>query len=64
MNYEVICQDDLSADHEYRQYSSPTILKNGRIVFGQAIGSDGGCSLEIPTFEELNAKLAPRSDRV
>ena len=57
--FEEIDQDTLPDGHPYRNYSSPTILKGDRIIFGMLTGSGKpGCSLEaIPTEEEIAKKI-------
>jgi len=47
-----VCQDDLSNSDPLKNYSSPTLLINNKIVFGsEAVG--GGCSMPLPSKEEL-----------
>lgn len=57
--FEEIDQDTLPEGHPCRNYSSPTILKGDRIIFGTLTGSGKpGCSLEaIPTAEEIAKKI-------
>ena len=51
-------QDDLSDDHPFKLFTSPTILKNDRLIFGEKVANaNGGCSIRIPNREELEQKL-------
>ena len=41
-----------------KNYSSPTILQGNKIIFGCETGQGrGGCSLEVPSIDELKNKL-------
>jgi|TARA_B100000749_G_scaffold280077_2_gene274695 hypothetical protein len=52
VKFESVCQDDLSNSDPLKNYSSPTLLINNKIVFGsEAVG--GGCSMPLPSKEEL-----------
>ncbi|MBI2520725.1 MAG: MerC family mercury resistance protein [Bdellovibrio sp.] len=55
-DFDIIRQDDLTTDNPYRNYSSPTILRNGEIILGSA-ASGGGCSLQLPNKNELRRRL-------
>lgn len=55
--FDEIKQDDLPPRHPLKNYSSPSILKNNEILYGTSTGSEGGCSLEIPSLEQLRARL-------
>jgi len=58
VGFEVIKQDDLPKDDPYREYSSPTILKNGEILFGEKLGPNtAACSAEKFDEGELKKKL-------
>lgn len=58
ISFEEIKQDELSNEDHFKSYSSPTILDGDIIIFGaKTAAGGGGCSLEIPTVEELMAKL-------
>ena len=50
--FEAVCQDDLDDDHPLKNYSSPTLLMGQSIVFG-TMATGGGCSMALPTKEEL-----------
>ncbi|MBN22432.1 MAG: hypothetical protein CL678_14205 [Bdellovibrionaceae bacterium] len=54
--FEVIRQDTLPEDSNYRNYTSPTILNDSEVIFG-GHASGGGCSLQLPNQEELQKKL-------
>ena len=56
-DFEAVNQNRLAAGNSLKNYSSPTILKENKIIFGSATGSEGGCSLEIPTVQEIKARL-------
>lgn len=56
-DFEDVNQNELAASHSLKNFSSPTILKGSKIIFGSATGSEGGCSLEIPTIQEIKTKL-------
>lgn len=56
-DFDEVKQDDLSADHPLKSYSSPTILKKNEVIFGTRTGPDGGCSLEVPTTQQIQKKL-------
>jgi glutaredoxin len=40
--YEVICQDDLAENDDLRNYSSPSILLDGKSIVGGKITGGGG----------------------
>lgn len=56
MEFEKIDQGKLASDSEFKNFSSPTILKANEVVFG-AEASGGGCSLNLPSKEDLKKKL-------
>ncbi len=58
--FEEIRQDDLSENDPHKAYSSTTILKGKEIIFGCKTGEGGGCSLQIPSAQELRHKLIPK----
>jgi hypothetical protein len=54
LKYQTIIQDELASKSPYLNYTSPTLLCQDQIIFGSATGSgSGGCSLTIPTLEEI-----------
>jgi hypothetical protein len=56
--FDEIRQDDLQALDRYRGYTSPTILNGDKIVIGSSTeGAAGGCSIDIPSAEELRTRL-------
>lgn len=55
--FEEVRQDDLSADHFFRAYSSPAILKNNELIFGTKTGFKGGCTLEVITVNQLQERI-------
>lgn len=56
-SFEEVFQDDLPDNHPLKSYSSPTLLKGDKIIFGAKTSSGGGCSLGIPLTDELREKL-------
>jgi glutaredoxin len=57
LKYELICLDELSDSDTFKNYSSPTYLLGNKIFFGtKACG--GGCSLHLPSKEELLKLIA------
>lgn len=57
LSFKDILSDDLPIGHPWREYSSPTILKNEKLVFGSAQGGNGACSLNVPSENELKERL-------
>lgn len=58
VDYSEICQDNLKPSDPLRQYSSPTLLRGSKLVFGsETTDADGSCSLDIPTIDELQRRL-------
>lgn len=58
IDFDSIKQDDLSKSSIFRNYSSPTILQGNNVIFGCETGQGrGGCSLEVPSINELKDKL-------
>ena len=56
--FDEVKQDDLPEGHTLKKYSSPTVLKDGQPLFGIDTASQGGgCSLEVPTTEQIRDKL-------
>ncbi len=50
----LVCQDDLPPEHPLKECSSPTIIKDGKIVFGaHGEGSGGACSVNVPSAARL-----------
>ncbi len=58
IDFDSIKQDDLSESSIFRNYSSPTILQGNNVIFGcETDQGRGGCSLEVPSINELKDKL-------
>ena len=58
VSFVEINQDDLLSKHPFKQFTSPAILKNDELIFGERIGDLGeGCSINIPDKWELERKL-------
>ena len=52
LEFETICQDDLTETDSLKNYSSPTLLRGDEIIFGSK-ASGGGCSMPLPTKDKL-----------
>jgi len=58
IKYEEIEQNGLSEQDPLKLFTSPSILKDGKLVFGQRIDSvKGGCTLNLPDKSYLVKKL-------
>ena len=58
-DFEEVNQSDLPENHPSKHYSSPTILKNEKLIIGEKMDSlAGGCSIKLPDDVELRKKLA------
>jgi hypothetical protein len=58
VKYEEIEQNDLEETDPLKLFSSPSILKNGKLIFGQKIDSTkGGCTINLPDKSSLAKKL-------
>ncbi len=58
-DFEEINQSELPEYHLLKHYTSPTILKNEKIIIGEKIDSlIGGCSIRLPSAAELKMDLA------
>ena len=58
VKYEEIEQNGLSEQDPLKLFTSPSILKDGNLIFGQEIDSiKGGCTLSIPDKFFLAKKL-------
>lgn len=56
---DYICQDELAETHELKSYSSPTLLLGDKIIFGaKTDNNSSGCSIDIPTLEELKHRIS------
>ena len=59
LKFKSVIQDDLDQNDFYATYSSPTLLKNGTIVFGESAGSLCGLpGAPLPSKEELKDLLS------
>lgn len=56
IEFETICQDNLSDSDLYSKYSSPTLLRDDVIIFGAEV-SERSCSFKLPSKEELSNLL-------
>lgn len=57
-SFEEVRQDDLPPTDPLKGYASPTLLDGEKIVFGSKTGEgSGGCSLDIPSVDELRIRL-------
>ena len=58
VKYEEIEQTGLEEIDPLKLFSSPSILKDGKLIFGQKIDSTkGGCTLNLPDKSYLAKKL-------
>ena len=58
VKYEEIEQTGLEETDPLKLFSSPSILKDGKLIFGQKIDSaQGGCTLNLPDKTYLAKKL-------
>lgn len=55
--FEEVRQNQLDATDPRRKLTSPAILRNGNLLFGAPASAQGGCTLVIPTSDEINSKL-------
>ncbi len=56
--FEEVKQDDLPTGNPLKGYASPTLLDGENIIFGSETGnSSGGCSLDIPSVDQLRSRL-------
>jgi hypothetical protein len=54
VEFEEVCQDEISSSDPHKEFSSPTLLMDDRIIFGSRVsGSGGGCLWKLPTIDEL-----------
>lgn len=58
LEFKEIRQDELPATDPLKSLSSPSILAGDKLLFGTRTGAQGGCSLEIPTADDLKALAA------
>ena len=58
IDFDDVNQGDLPESSIFRSYASPTILQGNNVIFGCETGQGrGGCSLEVPSINELKDKL-------
>jgi len=58
VSFDEINQDDLANGHPFKRFTSPTIIKNDKLIFGERVSEmGGGCSIHIPERWELEQKL-------
>lgn len=56
--FEEVRQDDLPSSDPLKGYASPTVLDGEKIIFGSKTGEgSGGCSLDIPSVDDLRICL-------
>jgi len=61
VKFEEVRQDDLASTDPLKGYASPTVLDGEKIIFGSKTGEgSGGCSLDIPSVDELRTRLSVR----
>lgn len=60
-SFELIEQGSLEPGHPLKKYASPSLLRDGELLVGALTGSsEGGCSLCLPSVEELKILLERR----
>lgn len=57
ITFQDVIQDDLPIKHQYRGYTSPTILKGEDIVYGMT-SIEAGCSIDVWNDKELYKLIA------
>ena len=58
ISFEKVKQDNLPFGDPLNGYASPTVLDGENIIFGSKTGnSSGGCSLDIPSADQLRSRL-------
>jgi len=56
LDFKAVEQDDLDRDDPFLNYSSPSILLDGTILFGAKTDSKtGSCSIHLPSVQELSS---------
>lgn len=61
VDYLEVCQDDLGEDDPRRNYSSPSILWDGRILLGEAVNGSACCTYGTDVdYEQLRDALSPK----
>lgn len=57
-DFEEVDQNSLAENHPFKHYTSPAILKNGKLIIGERTDSGlGGCSIQFPDDAELKRIL-------
>ena len=59
--FEEVNQDELLPGHPMKRYSSPSILLGDTLLFGSVIEGEGGCTLELPSAQEINRRIQEAS---
>jgi hypothetical protein len=57
LNFDEVRQNELPENHLFQGFTSPTILKDGEVIFGEVTNLAGGCSLNIPSTQEIIKRL-------
>lgn len=58
LEYDEVEQTAVPEGSALKAYTSPSILKGDELIFGSKTGEGGGCSLGVPTVDDLRVKLA------
>ncbi len=62
--FEEVNQDDVPVADPLKGYASPTVLDGDKIIFGSKTGENsGGCSLDIPSLDQLKTLLGIEETR-
>ena len=56
--YLEIRREALPEKHRLTGYTSPTVLAEERIIIGAKTKNAAGCSIDIPSIDELKRRLA------
>ncbi|WP_419168268.1 glutathione S-transferase N-terminal domain-containing protein [Halobacteriovorax sp.] len=56
IEFEKIEQTSLLEGDEFKNYSSPTVIASGVVIFGSK-AEGGGCSLNIPSIDYFREEL-------
>ena len=63
--FEEVKQDDVPVADPLKGYASPTVLDGEKIIFGSKTGGNsGGCSLNIPSLDQLRILLNIKKTRL
>jgi len=59
LEYISVNQDLLDHDHQYKGYTSPTLISNSQLIWGWPIDkSSAGCTSNLPSLEQLKSLIS------